>query len=354
MIEIYILILIVLVGFSLLFFRDKNSILVNWLDAKFNDYRNLEKLDSLEFKDQLKGDLNARFERFEDKLDQKLFHIEQKINNKLEENVKSSHQTFEKVLERLTRIDEAQKQMEKLGANVVSLKEILSNKKSRGSLGEVTLYQIVQNVFGEMANLYQTQYKLPNNTLADLVLFLPEPTGTICIDSKFPLENYQKFIDEKNDEMIRQQAEKDFKKDIKKHIDDIAAKYIIEGVTSDQAIMFIPSEAIFAEINANHSDLLEYSYRHKVWFSSPTTLMAMLTTIEIVLKNIERSKYAHIIQQEIKKLSKEFERYTDRWNKLSQHIETVHKDVREIHITTDKITSKFNSIGSVNLDELSE
>lgn len=306
-----------------------------------------------QFKDGLKDDLNGRFERFEDKLDNKLYAIEDKINTKLDESVKSSHKTFEKVLERLTRIDEAQKQMEKLGTSMVSLKEILSNKKSRGNLGEVTLYQIVHSVFGDNKELYRSQYTLSNKTIVDLVMFLPEPTGTICIDSKFPLENFQKMVSDKSDEVSRAAASRDFKKDIKKHIDDISKKYIISGETSDQAIMFIPSESIFAEISANHTDLVEYSQGKKVWFSSPTTLMAMLTTIEIVLRNIKRSKYADQIQQEIKLLSIEFDRYRQRWDKLSAHIDTVSKDVKDIHITTDKISSKFESIGNAQLDNVS-
>lgn len=303
-----------------------------------------------QFKDGLKDDLNGRFERFEDKLDNKLYAIEEKINAKLDESVKSSHKTFEKVLERLTRIDEAQKQMEKLGNSMVSLKEILSNKKSRGNLGEITLYQIVHSVFGDNKELYRSQYTLSNKTIVDLVMFLPEPTGTICIDSKFPLENFQKMVDEKLDDVSRAAANRDFKKNIKKHIDDISKKYIISGETSDQAIMFIPSESIFAEINAHHTDLIEYSQSKKVWFSSPTTLMAMLTTIEIVLRNIKRSKYADQIQQEIKMLSVEFDRYRKRWDKLSAHIDTVSKDVKDIHITTDKISSKFDSIGNAKID----
>lgn len=305
-----------------------------------------------QFKDGLKDDLNGRFERFEDKLDNKLYGIEEKINAKLEESVKSSHKTFEKVLERLTRIDEAQKQMEKLGTSMVSLKEILSNKKSRGNLGEITLYQIVHSVFGDNKELYRSQYTLSNKTIVDLVMFLPEPTGTICIDSKFPLENFQKMVDEKSDDVSRAAASRDFKKDIKKHIDDISKKYIISGETSDQAIMFIPSESIFAEINAHHTDLIEHSQSKKVWFSSPTTLMAMLTTIEIVLRNIKRSKYADQIQQEIKMLSVEFDRYRQRWDKLSAHIDTVSKDVKDIHITTDKISSKFESIGNAQIDDI--
>jgi DNA recombination protein RmuC len=295
---------------------------------------------------QIQEILNQRFERYEDKLDKKLELISQRVNEKLEESLAKSQKTFNNVIERLAKIDEAQRQMEKLGTTVVSLKDILSNNKARGTLGEVQLYQIVHSVFGENQNLYKTQHKLPNGTLADLVLFLPEPTGTLCIDSKFPLDNYKLMIDETKSLEERSQGEKNFKRDIKKHIDDISSKYIIAGVTSDQAIMFIPFESIFSEIHAHHHDLLEYAYKKKVWFASPTTFMAMLSTVDVMIRNIERNKYADIIQSELVKLGKEFSRYQERWNKLSQHIETVSKDVKDIHITTDKISSKFSKISS--------
>ena len=128
---------------------------------------------------------------------------------------------------------------------------------------------------------------------------------------------------------------------MKKHIDDISSKYIINGVTSDQAILFLPAEAIFAELNAYHQDIIDYSYNKKVWITSPTTLISTLTTLQVIMKNIERDKYASIIQKELGLLSDEFSRYKERWDKLSKSIDSVSKDVKEIHTTTDKITKRF-------------
>ncbi len=196
------------------------------------------------------------------------------------------------------------------------------------------------------------QYSFENNTIADCVLFAPEPLGIVAIDSKFPLENYQLMIDKKISNEERCKAVKNFKNDLKKHIDDISSKYIITGVTSNQAIMFLPAEAIFAEVNAYHSDIIEYAYKKRVWITSPTTLISTLTTIQVIIKNIERDKYTSIIHKELNLLSDEFKRYKERWDKLSRSIETVNKDIKDIYNTTEKITKRFDSINSVDIEKL--
>ena len=190
--------------------------------------------------------------------------------------------------------------------------------------------------------------------IADSILYAPEPLGTICIDSKFPLENYERMTDKSLSSEERTAATKLFKSDVKKHIDAISSKYIIAGETADEAIMFLPAEAIFAEINAYHPELLRYSYEKKVWITSPTTLMSTLTIIQVILKNMERDKYAKIIHIELNKLSKEFEKYRERWDKLSRSIDSVTKDIKDINITTEKITKRFDSINSVDVGLLEE
>ena len=191
---------------------------------------------------------------------------------------------------------------------------------------------------------------MPNTTIADAIIFTPEPLGVVAIDSKFPLENYRLMVDKSKTPRERQEYEKQFKIDVKKHIDAISSKYIIPGVTSNQAIMFLPAEAIFAEINAYHNDLVEYAYKRNVWLTSPTTLISSLTTIQVLLKNMERDKYAKVVHEELTKLGIEFSRYKERWDKLSRSIETVNKDVENLNITSDKITKKFESISDVKLD----
>lgn len=307
-----------------------------------------------EFKSTLNRDMHEDFDNLNEKIDYRLRLINDKVNERLDENFQKTNKTFTDVLERLTKIDEAQKKIDTLSHDIISLQSVLTDKKTRGIFGEVNLKQIMASVFGENKNIYQMQYSFDNNTIADCVLFAPEPLGTIAIDSKFPLENYQIMIDKNNSKEIREQAEKLFKTDVKKHIDAISSKYIITGTTSDQAIMFLPAEAIFAEINAYHQDLIEYAYKRRIWITSPTTLVSTLTTIQIIIKNIERDKFATVIQKELQLLSEEFVRYKDRWDKLYRSIETVSKDVKEIHTTTDKITKRFNTINQVEMDKLDE
>ena len=308
-----------------------------------------------EFKSDFSHSLTDDFNNQTERLDNRLRLINDKVNERLDENFEKTNKTFTNVLERLSKIDEAQKKIDTLSGDIISLQGVLTDKKTRGIFGEVNLENILTNVFGKNnTKVYQMQYTFDNGNIADSVLFTPEPLGTIAIDSKFPLEHYQIMVDKNNSSEIRNQAEKMFKTDMKKHIDAISSKYIIPGVTSDQAILFLPAEAIFAEVNAYHTELLEYAYKKRVWITSPTTLISTLTTIQIILKNIERDKYAKIIHSELNLLSEEFKRYKDRWDKLYRSIETVSKDVKEIHITTDKITKRFNSINQVEMEEIEE
>lgn len=302
------------------------------------------------FKADFSHNINDDFNLMNDKIDKRLRLISDKVNERLDENFERTNKTFTSVLERLSKIDEAQKKIDNLSSDIVSLQGILTDKKTRGIFGEVNLEHIMANVFGaNNKSIYQTQYTFENGTIADCVLFAPEPLGTIAIDSKFPLENYQAMVNKENSIDMRNNAEKLFKSDMKKHIDAISSKYIIPGVTSDQAILFLPAEAIFAEVNAYHTELLEYAYKKRVWITSPTTLISTLTTIQLIMKNMERDKYAQIIHKELQLLDAEFSRYKDRWDKLYRSIETVSKDVKDIHTTTDKITKRFNSINQVEL-----
>lgn len=306
-----------------------------------------------EFKSSLNRDMNEDFTKLNDQIDNRLRLINDKVNERLDQNFEKTNKTFASVLERLSKIDEAQKKIDTLSNDIVSLQSVLTDKKARGIFGEVNLKHILSSVFGENNNnIYQLQYQFENGVIADCVLFAPEPLGLIAIDSKFPLENYQIMVDKNNDVGVRNSAEKLFKSDMKKHIDAIASKYIIPGVTTDQAILFLPAEAIFAEVNAYHQDLIDYAYKKRVWITSPTTLISTLTTLQILIKNIERDKYTKVIHQELRLLDEEFKRYKERWDKLYRSIETVSKDVKDIHTTTDKITKRFNSINQVEMGEI--
>jgi len=301
----------------------------------------------------LARDMNNDFEKLNEKLERKLNLINDRVNERLDQNFEKTNKTFTSVIERLSKIDEAQKKIENLSNDIVSLQSILTDKKTRGIYGEVNLKQILVNVFGENNDkIYKLQASLPNNTIADSILYAPEPLGTIVIDSKFPLENYRMMVDKKISNVERSMYEKQFKIDVKKHIDAISSKYIIDGVTADQAIMFLPAEAIFAEINAYHTDIIDYSYKKRVWIASPTTLISTLTVIQMIIKNIEKDKYTSIIHEELNKLGIEFNRYKDRWDKLSKSVQAVNKDIENVHITTEKISKKFDLINQVEVEKL--
>ena len=318
----------------------------------------IEKMSTLEIQiikelNEFNNNLNKDFNNMNDKIEYKLTTINDKVNARLDENFEKTNKTFTNVLERLSKIDEAQKKIDSLSTDILSLQSILTDKKTRGIFGEVNLKHILVSVFGENNDkIYKLQYTFETGVIADCVLFAPEPLGMVAIDSKFPLDNYRLMIDKKAGIVERQNAEKNFKSDVKKHIDAIASKYIIKGVTSNQAIMFLPAEAIFAELNAYHPDIIDYAYKKRVWLASPTTLMSTLTTIELVIKNIEKDKYTSVIHEELNKLSVDFKRYKERWDKLSRSIDAVSRDANDIHITTDKISKRFDVINNVDTKKL--
>lgn len=306
-----------------------------------------------EFKVQFASDIRKDFDALDEKVERKLTEINNRVTERLDQNLEKTNKTFANVLERLSKIDEAQKKIDGLGEDIVSLQSILTDKKTRGIFGEVNLQFILENAFGGLnTGIYDLQHKMSNGFIADALLYAPAPLGTIAIDSKFPLENYEKMTNKNLSKEERTAAERQFKIDFKKHIDAISSKYIIPGETSNEAILFLPAEAIFAEVNAYHSDILNYAYSKKVWITSPTTLMSTLTVIEMILKNMERDKYAKIIHDELNKLSVEFARYRERWDKLARNINTVSKSVEELNTTSDKITKRFDTINKVEVDKL--
>jgi DNA recombination protein RmuC len=280
-------------------------------------------------------------------VDSRLELIGGKVSERLDEGFKKTNETFVSVMERLATIDEAQKKIDGLTVNMVSLQELLGDKRSRGAYGEVQLEGLVRNVLP--AASYSMQHSFDNGTRVDCALFLPQPTGTVAVDSKFPLENYHKMFDSSLTETEQKLAEKQFKADIKKHVDDIASKYIIPNVTSDGAVMFIPAEAVFAEIHAYHPEVIDYAMVKRVWLVSPTTLMAVLNTARAVLKDVEMRKQVHIIKDELGKLSKDFERFDVRMKKLADNIRQAHENAQDVHVSSQKISNRFKQIERVEL-----
>jgi len=294
-------------------------------------------------------DLGKRVDGLTSRTDERLKEISGQVEQRLAKGFEKTTETFSKVLEHLTRIDEAQKKITELSSNVVSLQEVLTDKRSRGAFGEVQLAGLVRNVMPEES--FALQKTLSNGTRVDCLLYLPEPTGNVAIDAKFPLESYKRLADPDLAEAERTVAGRQFVQDIRKHIKDISEKYLISGETADGAVMFLPAEAIFAEIHAHYPELVEEAQRARVWLVSPTTLMAVLTTARAVLKDEATRTQVHIIQDHLRRLSEDFGRFQQRMDKLSTHIAQAHRDVEQVHVSAKKISSRFEKIEKVELGE---
>lgn len=275
-----------------------------------------------------------------------LHSLTNQVNHRLNEGFEKTSATFTDVVKRLTIIDEAQKKITELSSHVVSLQDVLVDKRSRGAFGEVQLSTLISNMIPPAH--FRLQHTLSNQKRADCILFLPEPSGNVVIDAKFPLETYQRLMSCDN-AVERKPLQQQFRQDLQKHIKDIAEKYIITGETTDSAVMFIPAEAIFAEIHANYPEIVSMSQKHRVWLVSPSTLMAVLTTARAVLKDDATRKQVHIIQQHLQALGDDFQRFEKRMDKLSKHIDQAHQDVNEVNTSAKKITQRFQKIESVDL-----
>lgn len=296
--------------------------------------------------------LGKRVESLAETTDRRLQSISADVEKRLAEGFEKTTATFGDVLQRLTLIDAAQQKITELSSNVVSLQEVLADKRSRGAFGEVQLNALVRNLIPE--GHFALQHTLSNRRVADCVLFLPPPTGTIAIDAKFPLESYQRMVDASLPADERSAATQRFKHDIRKHINDIAGRYIIPGETAEGAVMFLPSESVFAEIQAHHPDLVREAHGARVWVVSPTTMMAVLNTARAVLKDEATRKQVHIIRHHLTGLSKDFERFQTRMDKLARHVAQANHDVEDINTSARKISTRFRRIEQVELDEKRE
>ncbi len=297
----------------------------------------------------LAASLGETTEKLNAKIDARLAEIAGKVNERLDEGFKKTNETFVSVMQRLATIDEAQKKIETLTGSVVSLQELLGGERSRGAFGEVQLEALIRNVLPPAA--FEMQYTLSNGTRVDCVLKLPDPTGLVCIDSKFPLANYNRMFDSQANDADRALAQKAFRGDVKKHVDDIAKKYIIANETSDGAVMFVPAEAVFAEIHAYHAEVVDYANSRRVWIVSPTTLMAVLNTARAVLKDVETRKQIHVMKEALARLAVEFGRFDERLKKLADHIRQAHEDAERIQVTGGTISPHFQTIEAAELEE---
>ena len=282
------------------------------------------------------------------KIEERLSEMMKSFGEGMEKSRVTQQNTMGELKERLVLIDAAQKNIEELSSQVVGLQDILSNKQARGAFGEIQLADLVRSIMPP--NAYVFQATVAGNRRVDCLLTLPNPPGPIAIDAKFPLESYRTLIDSK-DENSKNLARKSLASDVLKHVKDISEKYIIPGETAESALMFLPSEAVYAELHANLADVVEKSWKSKVWIVSPTTLMATLNTIRAVLKDAQMREQAHVIQKEVSLMLTDVERLDGRVGKLETHFRQAEEDIRHIRVSADKLTKRGGKIEDIEVGD---
>jgi DNA recombination protein RmuC len=289
--------------------------------------------------------LQAQERALSAKLEERLTHLQDRVGQTLQSTAEQAGQSLTDLRERLAVIDAAQSKIVELSSQMVDLQNVLSNKQARGAFGEVQLQDIVQSSLPAQSFEFQAQL---GGKRVDCLLRLPNPPGAIAIDAKFPLESYRALREARDDAAITL-ARREFSIAIKLHVKAIAEKYIVPGETADSALMFLPSEAVYAELHASFPDLVDGAGRARVWIVSPTTLMATLTTIRAVLKDVRMREQAHVIQKKVGELDQDVNRLVDRVDKLQTHYRQAGEDLRLIAVSTDKIQQKAAAIKDIEL-----
>ena len=281
-------------------------------------------------------------------LDERLDAVSKRLGDSLEKSSTRTAETLGDLKKHLNVIDAAQKNISELTTQVVSLQDILANKQARGAFGEIQLHDLVRNALPPSA--YELQATLSNNRRADCLIRLPNPPGSIVIDAKFPLESYHALRDAA-DEAAKAAARRAFAQDMLAHVKDIAERYIVPGETAESALMFLPSEAVYAELHTNFAKVVEQSYRARVWIVSPTTLWALLNTVRAVLKDVHMREQAGVIQNEVHLMLNDVGRLDERVDSLQRHFGQASEDLRQIRISTEKVTKRGDRIESMQLGE---
>lgn len=278
-----------------------------------------------------------------------LVEMQERMNQTLHGSAKQTTTSLTQLQERLAAIDKAQDNITKLSGDVLSLQDILSNKQTRGQFGEIQLHDIVSKALP--ANSYAMQATLSNGRRPDCLIHLPNPPGPIVIDSKFPLEAYEALRRAETEHALKE-AVRAMKVAVKTHIDAIADRYIIEGETADGALMFLPSEAVYAELHANFGELTRYGFEKRVWIVSPTTCMATLNTMRAILKDARMREQAGAIRKELSALHGDVERLVTRVGNLDRHFGQARKDVDEIMISSEKAAKRAGRLHNFDFEEL--
>ena len=282
-------------------------------------------------------------------MEKRLADVQLQMNENLQGSARRTASSLGELQQRLTAIDKAQENITKLSGDVLSLQDILSNKQTRGAFGEIQLNDIVSKALP--SDSYTLQATLSNGRRADCLIHLPNPPGPIVIDSKFPLEPYEALRNANTDWELNE-ATRQLRTAVKKHIKDISEKYIIEGETADGALMFLPSEAVYAELHANFSELVREGFSARVWIVSPTTCMATLNTMRAILKDARMREQAGAIRRELGLLYQDVDRLGTRVENLDRHFTQAAKDITEIKISADKAGKRARRLDNFDFEEI--
>lgn len=282
-------------------------------------------------------------------MEKRLADVQLQVNENLQGSARRTAHSLGELQQRLTAIDKAQENITKLSGDVLSLQDILSNKQTRGAFGEIQLNDIVSKALP--SDSYTLQATLSNGRRADCLIHLPNPPGPIVIDSKFPLEPYEALRNATTDWELNEAA-RQLRTAVKKHIKDISEKYIIEGETADGALMFLPSEAVYAELHANFSELVREGFSARVWIVSPTTCMATLNTMRAILKDARMREQAGAIRRELGLLYQDVDRLGTRVENLDRHFAQAAKDITEIKISADKAGKRARCLDNFDFEEI--
>ncbi|MDC0073943.1 DNA recombination protein RmuC [Alphaproteobacteria bacterium] len=280
-------------------------------------------------------------------LNYRLDNLSNQVNESLNLNSNKTSESLGELKKHLSKIDEAQKNIYEISNDITSLQNILSNKQARGAYGEVQLNDIISNILPPTT--YSFQHMLSNGTKPDCILKLPNPPGMIAVDAKFPLENFQN-LKNANTEDQKNKAIRLFASDVLTHIKNIKEKYIIPGETAESAIMFIPSESVYSEIYTSLTNVVNESFKSRIWIVSPTTIWALLNTIRAVLKDVNMKEQAHIIQTEVRLLYKDLERLDSRAEKLQRHFLQATNDINDIRKSSEKIMTRGEKMENIQLE----
>lgn len=318
------------------------------IKGEFLTENNSQRNSMAEFERTINKQITESFSQLNEILVQRIKDINEKVNTSIQGGFEKTTQAYQSLSEQLQIIEQARMNIQNLSTEVVSLKNVLENNQNRGKFGEFTLERILFSVFGyAKSGIYDFQYALKDgmeiNDRPDAVVFLPEPNHLICIDSKFPFQDYRSIIESQTQEE-RELAKKGFASAVKKHITDVKNKYIIKGKTASQALLFIPSDALFGFIHGELENVVQYARESNVILTSPSTLQPILATMNMVRVQYERNKHIDDVNRALEKLSKDFLKFAEDWRKFSEGVNQLYSKKDNFDQRVSRIQTQFTCI----------